>query len=162
VALVLVYSSGRIRTVLSWCSETYHKISTKPSIPSMKTISILPIIALFGLTAVSADQEHDRFDKNLCEYFGMKKEWCVDGAPSPEFFSHLGDSSVNRHAPGSKRDYFQNGYEWPDDDLMSIHELAEFEKRSDSLDLKPRGSNQVPKKEPEALVAQDRIVYWSL
>jgi len=95
----------------------------------MKTISILPMIALFGVAAVSSTPASQSIDGNPCEYFGMKKEWCVDGTFSPEFFAHLGDSSGNRHSPGSKRDDIKNGYKWPEG-LMEAHNHAEFAKRS--------------------------------
>jgi hypothetical protein len=102
----------------------------------MKTISILPVIALFGVVAASAAPPPHRIDGNPCEYFGMDKEWCVDGTLDPEFYAHMGDWSVNQHAAGSKRDDSVEGYEWPEDDFMSIHEMTEFEKRSDNHDPK--------------------------
>jgi hypothetical protein len=103
----------------------------------MKSISIFPMIALFGVVAVSAAPVSHNIDQNACEYFGMPKYWCVDGKLDPELFAHLGDSSVNRHAPGTKRDDFQGSYDWPKD-FMALHDMTEFEKRSD----KPK---QVPK-----------------
>ncbi|KAF9127521.1 hypothetical protein BG015_004532, partial [Linnemannia schmuckeri] len=71
------------------------------------------------------------FADSACEYFGMKKEWCVDGSFSPEFFEHLGDSSYNRHSPVSKRYDIKEGYKWPED-FMEAHDHAEFAKRSQS------------------------------
>ncbi|KAG0368884.1 hypothetical protein BGX24_002662 [Mortierella sp. AD032] len=94
----------------------------------MKTIPILHMIALFGVYTASAIPALQRFDGNACEYFGMKKEWCFDGTFSPEFFEHLGDSSDNRHSPGSKRDDIKKGYKWPVG-LMEAHDQAEFAKR---------------------------------
>ncbi|KAF8925917.1 hypothetical protein BGZ47_002970, partial [Haplosporangium gracile] len=93
----------------------------------MKTISILPMIVLFGVVAVSATPAPQHIEDNACEYFGMKKEWCVDGTLSPDFFAHLGDSSDHRHAPGSKRDDIKKGYKW-DEGLMEAHDQAEFAK----------------------------------
>jgi len=100
----------------------------------MKTTSILLMIALFGVVAVSATPAPQSIDDNACQYFGMKKEWCVDGTFSPEFFAHLGDSSDNRHSPGSKRDDIKNGYKWLEG-LMEAHNHAEFAKRSHNDNL---------------------------
>lgn len=91
----------------------------------MKITSILLMTALFGAVAISTTAAPKGFVDNVCEYFGMKKEWCVDGTFSPEFFEHLGDSSDNRHYPVSKRDDIKKGYKWPEY-LMEAHDHAEF------------------------------------
>jgi len=103
----------------------------------MKTISILPMIALFGVAAVSATPAPPRIYENACENFGMNKEWCVDGTLSPEFYAHLGDSSGNRHSSGSKRDEIKNGNKWLEG-LMEAHDHAEFAKRSNDDSLLKR------------------------
>lgn len=100
----------------------------------MKTTSILLMIALFGVVAVSATPAPHSVDDNACQYFGMKKEWCVDGTLSSEFYAHLGDSSGNRHSSGSKRDDIKNGYKWLEG-LMEAHDHAEFAKRSNDDSL---------------------------
>lgn len=87
------------------------------------------MIALFGVVAASAAPAPQHIDTNPCEYFGMKKEWCVDGHFHPDLMAHLGDSYIDRHAPGTKRDDFMKGYEWPDG-YMAAHDKAEFDKRT--------------------------------
>lgn len=89
----------------------------------MKTISLLPIVALIAAAAVSAAPASRELSGNPCEYFGIRKDYCVDGRLRPEVTELLKKSSVDRHAPGSKRDDFMSGYEWPD-------ETTELEKRS--------------------------------
>ena len=61
-------------------------------------------------------------------YWSVAKDWCVDGTFKPEFFAHLGELSLYRHAAGSKRDDFRKGYEWPEG-FMAAHDKAEFDKR---------------------------------
>jgi hypothetical protein len=90
----------------------------------MKFISTLPLIALFGVAAVSAapaapaGPSSSTVDQNPCEYFGMKKEWCVDRNLRPELMAHLQSYSISNHAPASKRD-----------DFTDAHDNAEFSKR---------------------------------
>ncbi|KAF9142328.1 hypothetical protein BG015_000959 [Linnemannia schmuckeri] len=100
----------------------------------MKTISNLLMIALFGVVAVSTTPAPQSFGDSACEYFGMNKEWCVDGAFSPEFFEHLGDSSDSRHSPGSKRDNIKRDYEWSES-LMEVHDHVEFAKPAKNATL---------------------------
>lgn len=95
----------------------------------MKTTLILFIMSLFGVVSLSATSAPRSIDDIACQQFGMKKEWCVDGTFSPEFFTHLGDSSDNRHSPGSKRDDIEEDYKWLEG-LMEAHNHAEFAKRS--------------------------------
>ena|ERR1700722_2565139 len=103
----------------------------------MKNISNLLMIALFGVVAVSATPEPQDIDDNVCEYFGTKKEWCIDGTFSREFFEHLGDSSDDWNYPGSKSDDIKKGYKWPEG-LMEAHDHAEFTKRSHNDNLLKR------------------------
>ncbi|KAK3839762.1 MAG: hypothetical protein J3R72DRAFT_492507 [Linnemannia gamsii] len=64
----------------------------------MKTISILLLIALFGVVAVSTTPVLQGFDDNVCEYFGSKRDDIKKGYKWPE-----GLMEAHDHAEFAKR-----------------------------------------------------------
>jgi len=81
----------------------------------MKTFTLLIGLALAGLATVLGAPASGQVDGNPCEYFGMPKDWCVDGKLDPSTVDGIHRSLGSRHAPNSAMKRSDDDSEKPHD-----------------------------------------------